>query len=146
MSYPYILTIDSLLISQVNDIAILTLDDPVPYSTAISPVCLPPANANPDQYAGQDSAAIGWGRLQEGIFKLSVDPGAFMYEILRNSGGTSSNVLRETTLRITTYAECKVAYPSLLTSMLCTYSPGKDTCQVSWTDVSFEFKTITMSH
>ena len=146
MSYPYILTIDSLLISQVNDIAILTLDDSVPYSTAISPVCLPPANANPDQYAGQDSAAIGWGRLQEGIFKLSVDPGAFMFEILRNSGGTSSNVLRETTLRITTYAECKVAYPSLLTSMLCTYSPGKDTCQVSWTDVSFEFKTITMSH
>ncbi len=122
---------DSFLISQVNDIAILTLDDPVPYSTAISPICLPPANDNPDQHAGRDSAAIGWGRLQEGIFKLSVDPGVFIFEILCNSGGSSSNVLRETTLGITTYAECKTVYPSLLTSMLCTYSPGKDTCQVS---------------
>jgi hypothetical protein len=42
------------------------MDAPVPYSNAISPVCLAPSSTNPDQYAEKEAAVMGWGTLTEG--------------------------------------------------------------------------------
>jgi hypothetical protein len=47
--------------SQANDIAIITLDAPVSFSKSIAPVCLPAQSADPDQYADQEAAILGWG-------------------------------------------------------------------------------------
>ena len=44
-----------------NDIAILTLDSPVIVSRSVSPVCLPPASADSDQYADKRAILLGWG-------------------------------------------------------------------------------------
>ena len=45
---------------QANDIAIITLDAPVSFSKSIAPVCLPAQSADPDQYADQEAAILGW--------------------------------------------------------------------------------------
>jgi hypothetical protein len=51
---------------QFNDIAVLTIDSDISYSTAISLVCLPPFNNTVDQFVGKDAAIIGWGTLSVG--------------------------------------------------------------------------------
>jgi hypothetical protein len=38
----------------------------VDYKSTISPVCLPSANSNAEQYADKDATIIGWGTLIEG--------------------------------------------------------------------------------
>ncbi len=51
---------------QFFDVAVLTVEPPIVYSDAISPVCLPPANTDADQFATKDAAIIGWGTLSSG--------------------------------------------------------------------------------
>ena len=45
-----------------NDVAILTLNEPVEFSETIRPVCLPSGS---NLYAGQKAVVIGWGSLRE---------------------------------------------------------------------------------
>ena len=52
---------------QLYDIAVLSIDPPITYSKDISPVCLPPANHDADQFVGKDAAIMGWGTLKFGI-------------------------------------------------------------------------------
>jgi hypothetical protein len=56
---------------QHNDVAVLTVDPPIVYSGAISPVCLTPFNNAADQLVGKDAAIIGWGRLESGKHTVS---------------------------------------------------------------------------
>ncbi len=51
---------------QYFDIAVLTVDPPIVYSKAISPVCLPAANTAVDLFLGLDAATMGWGTLSLG--------------------------------------------------------------------------------
>lgn len=51
---------------QYNDIAVLTVEPAIVYSTAISPVCLPAASTAVDPFKGQDAAIMGWGKLKSG--------------------------------------------------------------------------------
>lgn len=53
------------LIMQYNDIAIITLDTPIDYSSFASPVCLP--KGNDDAFDKKEAVVIGWGSLKEGI-------------------------------------------------------------------------------
>ena len=46
---------------QANDIAIITMDMPVILSSSVSPVCLPAASDDPDQFADQIAVVIGYG-------------------------------------------------------------------------------------
>lgn len=71
-----------------NDIAILTLDQKVPFSKAIKPVCLPSASSR--QFNGLTGTVVGWGSLRE--------------------NGPQPSVLQEVTLPIWTNAECKQKY------------------------------------
>ncbi|XP_046648350.1 brachyurin-like isoform X1 [Daphnia pulicaria] len=59
-----------------NDIAIITLDAPVTFTRTITPVCLPPASSDPDQYADQSAVILGWDKpdnavLQQGTVSIS---------------------------------------------------------------------------
>uniref|UniRef100_A0A1B0CKI9 Peptidase S1 domain-containing protein n=2 Tax=Lutzomyia longipalpis TaxID=7200 RepID=A0A1B0CKI9_LUTLO len=47
-----------------DDIALLTLDRPVTFSSSIRPICLPPSN-DVRSYNGKTAVAIGWGSLRE---------------------------------------------------------------------------------
>ena len=49
----------------------MSIDPPITYSKDISPVCLPPANHDADQFVGKDAAIMGWGTLKFGKNKVS---------------------------------------------------------------------------
>jgi len=96
---------------QHNDIAILTLETAVNYSTKISPTCLPnPGFAN--SLIGEDLVAIGWGSLSQ-------------------SGDYPSD-LRQVTVKGLSNQSCKSVYaPNVITrSTVCVASPGKSSCYV----------------
>ncbi|XP_046655025.1 trypsin alpha-3-like [Daphnia pulicaria] len=95
-----------------NDIAVLTMESPVFFTSVISPVCLPPLGSN-DQYTDKDAAVIGWGALKE--------------------GGSQPNALQQVTVQIIANSKCKSSYGSdarggIVDHMLCTAYPGKDAC------------------
>lgn len=46
-----------------NDVAILTLNEPVEFTETIRPVCLPSGS---NLYANRQATVIGWGSLREG--------------------------------------------------------------------------------
>lgn len=71
-----------------NDVAILTLDQKVPFSRAIKPICLPAPGSR--QFNGLIGTVVGWGSLRE--------------------MGPQPSVLQEVTLPIWTNAECKTKY------------------------------------
>jgi secreted trypsin-like serine protease len=74
-----------------NDIAILTLDQKVPFSMAIRPICLPSAATGAArQYNGLTGTVVGWGSLRE--------------------NGPQPSVLQEVTLPIWTNGECRQKY------------------------------------
>lgn len=112
-----------------NDIAILTLDQKVPFSRGVKPVCLPAPGAR--QFNGLIGTVVGWGSLRE--------------------NGPQPSVLQEVTLPIWTNAECKQKYgPSgefklvevwtkleffvllapggIIESMICAGQAAKDSC------------------
>lgn len=95
-----------------NDIAILTLDSPIDYTSTISPVCLPPSDSS-DQYTDKEAAVIGWGAIRE--------------------GGGQPSVLQQVTVQIMTNDKCKNMYGSdapggIVDHMLCAAYPNKDSC------------------
>ncbi|KAI9554765.1 hypothetical protein GHT06_020042 [Daphnia sinensis] len=93
------------------DIAIVTMDLPVAYSKAISPVCLAPLNHNVNTYAGEKATVMGWGRLK--------------------AGGESSQQLMQTTVPIITNAECKEILPAdrIANHMICASSFPTSSCR-----------------
>ncbi|EFX79663.1 hypothetical protein DAPPUDRAFT_244719 [Daphnia pulex] len=94
------------------DIAVLTIDPPINYSKAISPVCLPAASSAVDQFLDLDAAIMGWGHLK--------------FE------GTSPNTLKQASQKIISNAKCSKQYKGtseILSQQLCASAPGKDTCQ-----------------
>ncbi|XP_046457471.1 chymotrypsinogen A-like isoform X2 [Daphnia pulex] len=72
-----------------NDIAILTLDAPIALTKFIVPVCLPPANADPDQYVDQSAVIVGWGTA------FTAPP-------------TPSTALNQGTVSVLSNADCKL--------------------------------------
>ncbi|EFX79667.1 hypothetical protein DAPPUDRAFT_225026 [Daphnia pulex] len=94
-----------------NDVAVLTVDPPIVYSAAISPVCLPPLNNAADQFVGKDAAIMGWGKLV--------------------AGGDRPNVLKQATVQIIPNEDCNAQYGAgtIFRQQFCASAPGKDTCQ-----------------
>lgn len=76
------------MFSQYNDIAILTLDQPVKYSHNIRPICLPSGAGR--QYNGLTGTVAGWGSLRE--------------------NGQQPSTLQQVDLQIWTNGECKQKY------------------------------------
>ncbi|CAH0724813.1 unnamed protein product, partial [Brenthis ino] len=93
-----------------NDVAVLTLDQPVPFSKNIRPVCLP---AGGRAYAGLMGTVIGWGSLRE--------------------TGPQPSILQEVSIPIWTNAECRLKYGSaapggIVDHMLCAGKASMDSC------------------
>ena len=99
---------------QHKDVAIITLENPVPTNMAhVHPVCLPSGH---QKYAGQTATVIGWGSLKE--------------------NGPQPNTLMEVTVKIWDNPTCKDTYGNaapggIMDHMLCAGQKGKDSCSVS---------------
>ena len=92
-----------------SDYAILRLAQPVTFSTAVSPACLPAATTT--TYSGSTSTVTGWGTLK--------------------SNGNQPSILQEVDVTITSQQTCRAAYgTSAITDlMVCAMDAGKDSCQ-----------------
>ncbi|KAK7604280.1 hypothetical protein V9T40_004553 [Parthenolecanium corni] len=96
-----------------HDVAILRLNDRVPISDAIRPICLPAQSAYGDSYVGKTATLAGWGTLEE--------------------GGKPACILRTVRVPIIDNAKCAASYPEgmVTENMMCAgYDEGlKDSCQ-----------------
>ncbi|XP_060525228.1 venom protease isoform X1 [Cylas formicarius] len=96
-----------------NDIALLRLNDKVPITQHIKPICLPKGTSN--TYVGQRATAAGWGTLKE--------------------DGKPSCILQEVDVPVISNEECRnTNYSAKMISdnMLCAGYPAvgqKDSCQ-----------------
>merc|ERR550519_2147615 len=94
-----------------NDIAILKLDRDATLNDNVIPACLP-TNVN-ELYAGQSAKVSGWGTTTQ--------------------GGSTSNVLKETTVTITAQSDAtctKYASNGVLPNIkMCAYKENTDSCQ-----------------
>merc|ERR1719385_247619 len=90
-----------------NDFSILTLAEPVTFTSAIRPACLPFDTSK--TYAGEKVTVTGWGTL--------------------TSGGNQPTSLQEVEVTVTTNAVCNQAYGIISDNMICAADSGKDSCQ-----------------
>ncbi|XP_032684817.1 venom serine protease 34-like [Odontomachus brunneus] len=95
-----------------NDIAVCEIVGTIDYSIKIGPACLPFQHRY-DSFSGSYVTLLGWG--------------------LMDFGGAKSNVLREVDVSVITNQQCaKYYYPNkqITRSHMCTYTSGKDSCQM----------------
>ncbi|XP_063375763.1 transmembrane protease serine 9 [Cydia amplana] len=93
-----------------NDVAILTLDQPVPFTRNSKAICLPSGSR---AYSGQIGTVIGWGSLRE--------------------AGPQPSVLQEVSIPIWTNQECRLKYGAaapggIVDHMLCAGKASMDSC------------------
>nr|BAM34530.1 serine protease like protein [Actias artemis] len=91
-----------------NDIAVVTINEPVEFSKTIIPICLPQQG---EEFADRVGTIVGWGRI--GVEK------------------SSSKVLLKASLRILSDEQCMESSLAqhLKPMMMCAFSKGKDGCQ-----------------
>lgn len=98
------------LASSANDIAILFTTSTIAFNYGVSPACLPYAPLNTNTFAGNQVVATGWGTIE--------------------FGGPKSNRLRRVSLDVITNAVCRRSFNALQGTNICTFSQGRDMCQV----------------
>uniref|UniRef100_A0A6B2EI46 Putative trypsin n=1 Tax=Phlebotomus kandelakii TaxID=1109342 RepID=A0A6B2EI46_9DIPT len=93
-----------------NDIALVQPRTLIFFNAGVSPVCLPFAERS-NTFQGARVEATGWGTT--------------------DFGGPQSSRLRRVTLDVVANSVCtsRLNNPNILTSHLCTFTPGRDTCQ-----------------
>merc|ERR1712098_293090 len=90
-----------------GDFSILTLTEPVTFTSSIRPACLP---ATTDKtYAGELATVTGWRTL--------------------SSGGNQPTVLMEVDVTVTTNEVCNNVYGGINDLHICAMDAGKDSCQ-----------------
>lgn len=92
-----------------NDIALIRLTKPIAYNENVGPVCLPWGREQ-ETFENKKVILTGWGTTE--------------------FGGPMSKKLQKVTLDVTPQSRCKADYPYSDSTMLCTYTLDKDTCQV----------------
>merc|ERR1712227_1110301 len=94
-------------IKKNSDIAMLTLETAVPFTSSVRPICLPSLSDISNSYEGQIATVAGYGLTEEG--KTSVDQ------------------LLEVDVPIISNTMCKRFYGWLKSFHLCTHKPGSNT-------------------
>jgi len=92
-----------------NDIAVCKIIGTIEYSAEVGPVCLPFQHKR-DTFGGAVVDVLGWGLLE--------------------FGGAKSTTLQKVKLNVINLMKCKYYYPELTDNNMCTYTPGKDSCQM----------------
>ncbi|KAH0949026.1 hypothetical protein HN011_009426 [Eciton burchellii] len=92
-----------------NDIAVCKIKGTIQYSSKVGPVCLPFHHYR-NSFDGSKVTALGWGLLQ--------------------FGGAKATKLQKVNLNVINQTACKTVYNDADNTNMCTYSPGKDTCQM----------------
>lgn len=95
--------------TSANDIGLVTTASTIAFNLAVGPACLP-FQFTGTTFAGTSVIATGWGTT--------------------DFGGLVSQKLRRVSLDVITNAVCRRSYPKLQNMNICTYTSGKDTCQV----------------
>ncbi|XP_011686690.1 PREDICTED: proclotting enzyme [Wasmannia auropunctata] len=93
-----------------NDVALLTLSEPVEFTEQIRPICLPSGS---QLYSGKTATVIGWGSLRE--------------------SGPQPAILQEVSIPVWSNSECKLKYGTaapggIVDSFLCAGRAAKDSC------------------
>ncbi|CAG4939721.1 unnamed protein product [Colias eurytheme] len=91
------------------DAAILTTATLIAFNDFVGPVCLPFKYAQYN-FTGDQLTALGWGTLY--------------------IGGPTPDILQKVVLDVISQADCSRRVNSLTDRQLCTYTPGKDACQM----------------
>ncbi|KAJ8963445.1 hypothetical protein NQ318_018925 [Aromia moschata] len=92
-----------------NDLAILRTTGAMNFSIYVGPACLPFRYSTFD-FQGVTVTALGWG--------------------LKEFSGPTSDILQKVNLTVEPSNECMTQYPDRVTAnQICTYAPGKDSCQ-----------------
>lgn len=97
--------------SQANDIAVLTTASDIVYTRGVGPACLP-FLYDRTFFEGRILWAAGWGTI--------------------SFGGPLSPVLRQVALNAISQQQCQQAIRNLVDSQICTFTSGRDTCQVRY--------------
>ncbi|XP_024892139.1 venom serine protease 34-like [Temnothorax curvispinosus] len=92
-----------------NDVAVCKIARKIEYNAQVGPVCLPFQHKQ-DSFAGDIVTVLGWGLLE--------------------FTGQKSTTLQEVKLNVITLKNCKEYYSGINYSNMCTFTPGKDTCQM----------------
>lgn len=104
--------------NSANDIALVFTASVISFNNGVSPACLPFALTS-NTFAGNQVQALGWGTT--------------------SFGGPRSPRLQRVALDVITNLVCRRSFPKLQAMNICTYSTGRDTCQVC---VGFDFWKI----
>uniref|UniRef100_A0A182PP26 Peptidase S1 domain-containing protein n=1 Tax=Anopheles epiroticus TaxID=199890 RepID=A0A182PP26_9DIPT len=91
-----------------NDIAVVRTTDRIIFNAGVGPACLP-FRFSSSSFAGSIVEATGWGAL--------------------DFGEPTSNVLRKVSLNVISQQSCQSSLPNVLSSHICTFTKGRDTCQ-----------------
>merc|ERR1712002_165866 len=90
-----------------NDIALVKLPEPVPFSEYIRPSCLPPASDTNEEYVGRLTTPIGWGKNAD------------------NAGGITPELQMVEDLPVISRSDCQASYGSIIyEGILCIDSSG----------------------
>ncbi|XP_025161449.1 venom serine protease 34 isoform X2 [Harpegnathos saltator] len=92
-----------------NDIAVCQIIGSITYNDKVSPVCLPFQHSR-DSFDESIVTALGWG--------------------LKEFGGEKAVELHGVELDVINLSDCKRAYYGITDGHMCTYTPGKDACQM----------------
>jgi secreted trypsin-like serine protease len=99
-----------------NDITLVHLTTPLTFKSNVSPACLP-WNYATSEFTGTSVVASGWGTTKPVAVNTA-------------NNDSPSNTLMSVVLPILDTAQCQKYLGSNVNSnMICTYNPGKDTCQ-----------------
>ncbi|XP_011876306.1 PREDICTED: venom serine protease-like isoform X2 [Vollenhovia emeryi] len=92
-----------------NDVALCKIRGTITYSQEVGPVCLPFQHST-DSFAGRTVTAAGWGLI--GFAEAKAEK------------------LRKVDLNVISLAQCSKSFSYVNDKNMCTYTRGKDTCQM----------------
>ncbi|CAH0403062.1 unnamed protein product [Chilo suppressalis] len=91
-----------------NDMGLVQLNRDITFNDRVGPVCLPFKFTNTDM-TGAKLTILGWGTLY--------------------FGGPKANALRKVDVDVISQNTCRNTVPTLTSRQICTFTPGKDSCQ-----------------
>lgn len=107
--------------SQDYDIGLIETTTQILFSRGVGPACLPFLFTS-QSFENTSVEAAGWGTT--------------------SFAGPTSSTLKKVSLTVISNTKCGQSYPQISHSEMCTYTHGKDTCQVTVNDFNFSVSSF----